>query len=166
MPRTGRPKQTLELTGEERETLVRWERRRKSSQALALRSRIVLRCAEGVANTEVAAACGVTAATVGKWRRRFCELRLDGLSDDPRPGRPATITTEQVEDVLVKTLESTPENATHWSRAKMAERTGLSDSTIGRIWRAFGLRRTGRRRSSSPTTRCSWRRSMTSAACT
>ena len=127
------------MTGEERETLVRWERRRKSSLALALRSRIVLRCAEGAANTEVAAACGVTAATVGKWRRRFCELRLDGLSDDPRPGRPATITTEQVEDVLVKTLESTPENATHWSRGKMAERTGLSDSTVGRIWRAFGL---------------------------
>ena len=139
MARTGRPKQRLELTGEERETLVRWERRRKSSQALALRSRIVLACAEGGANTEVAARCGVSANTVSKWRRRFCELRLDGLSDEPRPGRPATITTAQVEDVLVKTLESTPENATHWSRSKMAERTGLSDSTIGRIWRAFGL---------------------------
>ena len=139
MARTGRPKQTLELTGEERETLVRWERRRKSSQALALRSRIVLACADGGANTEVAAWCGVSANTVGKWRRRFCELRLDGLSDEPRPGRPPTITTAQVEDVLVKTLESTPENATHWSRSKMAERTGLSDSTVGRIWRAFGL---------------------------
>ena len=78
-------------------------------------------------------------ATVGKWRRRFCELRLDGLSDDPRPGRPATITAKQVEEVLVATLESTPENATHWSRSKMAERSGLSESTIGRIWRAFGL---------------------------
>ena len=129
----------MELTGEERETLVRWERRRKSSQALALRSRIVLGCAEGVANKEVAAACGVTAATVGKWRRSFCELRLDGLSDDPRPGRPATITAAQVEEVLVATLESTPQNATHWSRSKMAERSGLSPSTIGRIWRAFGL---------------------------
>ena len=139
MPRTGRPKAVLELTDEEREQLVRWERRRKSSQALALRSRIVLACAEGCANKEVAQACGVSEATVGKWRRRFCELRLDGLSDDPRPGRPATVTVAQVEDVLVATLESTPENATHWSRRKMAARAGLSESTIGRIWRAFGL---------------------------
>ena len=127
------------MTDEERDQLVRWERRRKSSQALALRSRIVLKCAEGHANKEVAAECGVAPATVGKWRRRFCELRLDGLSDDPRPGRPATITAEQVEEVLVATLESTPENATHWSRSKMAARSGLSESTIGRIWRAFGI---------------------------
>ena len=140
MPRTGRPKQVLELTDPEREQLMRWERRRKSSQALALRSRIVSACAQGRSNTEVAAACGVSAATVGKWRRRFCELRSDGLSDDPRPGRPATITAEQVEDVVVATLESVPENATHWSRSKMAERSGLSASTIGRIWRAFDLR--------------------------
>jgi transposase len=139
MARTGRPKQALELSDSEREQLVRWERRRKSSQALALRSRIVLKCADGRANKEVAAECGVAAATVGKWRRRFCELRLDGLSDDPRPGRPATITARQVEEVLVATLESTPENATHWSRSKMAERSGLSESTVGRIWRAFGL---------------------------
>jgi uncharacterized protein YerC len=130
----------LELTDPEREQLVRWERRRKSSQALALRSRIVLACAEGHANKEVAAACGVSPATVGKWRRRFCGLRLDGLSDDPRPGRPATVTAEQVKDVVVATLESVPENATHWSRSKMAERSGLSASTIGRIWRAFDLR--------------------------
>jgi transposase len=139
MARTGRPKVALELTEEERDQLLRWERRRKSSQALALRSRIVLKCAEGHANNEVAAECGVASATVGKWRRRFCELRLDGLADDPRPGRPATITAQQVEEVLVATLESTPENATHWSRSKMAQRSGLSDSTIGRIWRAFGL---------------------------
>ncbi len=119
--------------------LVRWERRRSSSQALALRSRIVLACAEGRSNTEVAAACGVSAATVGKWRRRFCELRLDGLVDDPRPGRPPSISAERVEDVVVATLESVPANATHWSRQKMAERSGLSASTIGRIWRAFGL---------------------------
>lgn len=140
MPRTGRPKVVVELTGSEREQLVRWERRRKSSQALALRSRIVLKCAEGIGNKQVAADVGVTASTVGKWRQRFSELRLDGLSDDPRPGRPATITAEQVEDVLVQTLESTPENATHWSRAKMAERSGLSKSTIGRIWRTFELK--------------------------
>jgi transposase/uncharacterized protein YerC len=140
MARTGRPKQVLELSDSEREQLVRWERRRKSSQALALRSRIVLRCAEGHSNKDVAAACGVTSATVGKWRRRFCELRLDGLCDEPRPGRPPTITAEQVERVVVDTLESVPENATHWSRAKMAERSGLSRSTIGRIWRAFELK--------------------------
>ena len=140
MPRTGRRKAVLELTDPEREQLVRWERRRKSSQALALRSRIVLKCAEGLANKEVAEAVGVAATTVGKWRSRFCELRLDGLSDDPRPGRPATITTEQVEEVLVATLESAPPNATHWTRSKMAERSGLSKSTIGRIWRTFELK--------------------------
>jgi len=100
----------------------------------------VLKCAEGLANKEVAEAVGVTASTVGKWRSRFCELRLDGLSDDPRPGRPASITTEQVEDVVVATLESTPENATHWTRASMAKRSGLSRSTIGRIWRTFELK--------------------------
>lgn len=140
MPRTGRPKAVLELTDTEREQLVRWERRRKSSQALALRSRIVLKCAEGLANKQVAEAVGVTPVTVGKWRSRFCELRLDGLSDDPRPGRPASITTDQVEEVLVATLEATPENATHWSRASMAKRSGLSKSTIGRIWRTFELK--------------------------
>jgi DNA-binding XRE family transcriptional regulator len=140
MARTGRPKAVLELTEEERAQLTRWERRRKSSQALALRSRIVLRCAEGLSNARVAEQVGVTPTTVGKWRSRFCELRLDGLSDDPRPGRPATITAEQVEEVLVATLESTPANATHWTRASMAKRSGLSKSTIGRIWRAFELK--------------------------
>lgn len=129
----------MELTAAEREQLVRWERRRTSSQALALRSRIVLECAAGRSNKDVAIACGVSTNTVCKWRRRFCELRLDGLSDEPRPGRPATITAEQVERVVVDTLELVPENATHWSRVKMAERSGLSASTIGRIWRAFEL---------------------------
>jgi transposase len=140
MARTGRPKAVLELSDEEREQLARWERRRKSSQALALRSRIVLKCAEGLSNKEVALAVGVSQPTVGKWRSRFCELRLDGLLDDPRPGRPASITTDQVEEVLVATLESTPPNATHWSRASMAQRSGLSKSTVGRIWRAFELK--------------------------
>src|SRR4051812_48039405 len=124
MPRTGRPKAVLALADDERAQLVRWERRRKSSQALALRSRIVLACAEGRSNTDVAAACGVAPTTVGKWRRRSCELRLDGLVDEPWPGRPATTSVERVEGVVVATLESTPEHATHWSRAKTAERSG------------------------------------------
>ena len=140
MPRTGRPKAVLELTDAERGQLRRWARRRKSSQALALRSRIVLGCAAGLTNKEVAACEGVSQPTVGKWRARFVELRLDGLDDDPRPGRPPSITAEQVEDVVVATLESTPVNATHWSRASMAQRSGLSKSSIGRIWRAFELK--------------------------
>ena len=140
MARVGRPKADLVLSDEERVQLVRWARRRKSSQALALRSRIVLESATGAANTVVAERLGVSRPTVGKWRARFLEHRLDGLVDDPRPGRPATVTAEQVEDVVVATLESTPANATHWSRSKMAERSGLSASTIGRIWKAFGLK--------------------------
>jgi transposase len=130
----------LVLDDAEREQLGRWARRHKSSQALALRSRIVLECAAGAANSVVAERLGVSRPTVGKWRSRFVESRLDGLADDPRPGRPASVSADQVEDVVVATLESTPANATHWSRAKMAERTGLSKSTIGRIWKAFGLK--------------------------
>jgi transposase len=140
MTRTGRPKATLVLTEEEREQLLRWSRRAKSSQALASRSRIVLACAEGLANKAVAERERVNQATVGKWRRRFVESRLDGLVDDPRSGRPPSITAAQVEDVVVATLEQTPSNATHWSRAKMAERSGLSPSTIGRIWKTFELK--------------------------
>ncbi|WP_246006163.1 helix-turn-helix domain-containing protein [Georgenia muralis] len=107
MSRSGRPKAELVLSEHEREQLTRWSRRAKSSQALALRSRIVLACAEGLDNKTVAARLGCAAATVGKWRTRFVEHRLDGLSDDPRPGRPASISVEQVEDVVVATLEST-----------------------------------------------------------
>jgi len=140
MPRTGRPKAELILTEQEREQLLRWSRRAKSSQALALRSRIVLRCAEGADNNTVAARLGCSANTVSKWRRRFVEHRLDGLVDEDRPGRPPLISADQIEDVVVATLESTPKNATHWSRSKMAERTGLSKSTIGRIWRSFELK--------------------------
>ena len=140
MPSRGRPKAVLELAEEEREQLQRWARRRKSSQALALRSQIVMACAEGKDNKSVAAELKCSQATVGKWRGRFVEHRLDGLADDDRPGRPASITAEQVEDVVVATLESVPANATHWSRAKMAERSGLSKSTIGRIWKSFELK--------------------------
>jgi transposase len=105
-----------------------------------LRSQIVLSCATGLTNKEVAAQLGISMPTVGKWRSRFIDSRLDGLVDEPRSGRKPTITAEQVEDVVVATLESTPEHATHWSRKKMAERSGLSKSTIGRIWKGFGLK--------------------------
>ena len=140
MPRSGRPKTLLEVTDDERDQLIRWARRAKSAQALALRSRIVLACADGLNNKEVAARLGCAAATVGKWRARFVEGGLDGLSDEPRPGRPASIAIDQIEEVVVATLESKPENATHWSRSKMAQRSGLSKSTIGRIWKSFGLK--------------------------
>jgi transposase len=136
----GRPKAELVVTDGERERLLRWSRRAKSSQALALRARIVLACGEGLDNKTVAARLGCAGATVGKWRSRFVAHGLDGLTDEPRPGRPPTISADQVEDVVVATLESTPVNATHWSRAEMAERTGLSKSTIGRIWRSFELK--------------------------
>src|SRR5215203_3177010 len=140
MARTGRPKAELVLTDQEREQLLRWSRRAKSAQALALRSKIVLACADGADNATVSSELRCAPATVGKWRARFVRDRLGGLSDEPQPGRPPVITVEQVEDVVVATLEKTPANATHWTRAKMAERSGLSKSTIGRIWRTFDLK--------------------------
>ena len=139
MARTGRPKASLVLTNDEWEQLVRWSRRAKSAQALALRSRIVLACADGTDNKTVATRLGCSSATVGKWRARFIANRLDGLVDEDRPGRPPSITLDQVEAVVAATLEDKPLNATHWSRASMAKRSGLSRSTIGRIWRDFGL---------------------------
>lgn len=140
MSRTGRPKAELVVTADEREQLLRWSRRAKSAQSLALRSRIVLACSDGLDNKTVAAKLGCTEATVGKWRRRFITGRLDGLLDEARPGRPPSITVDAVEAVVVATLEQTPANATHWSRASMAKRSGLSKSTIGRIWKAFELK--------------------------
>lgn len=139
MARTGRPKAVLTVTDAERSQLVSWSRRAKSSQALALRSKIVLACAEGMDNKSVAARLQCNPVTVGKWRARFIAKRLDGLVDEDRPGRPASITLDQVEDVVVSTLEAKPDNATHWSRTSMAKKSGLSKSTIGRIWKDFGL---------------------------
>jgi len=140
MPRTGRPKAELTLSAEEREQLTRDARRATSAQSLALRSKIVLACAEGADNKTVADQLRCSANTVSKWRKRFIEHRLDGLLDEERPGRPRTIGVDQVEGVIVATLESTPANATHWTRSKMAKRTGLSKTTIGKIWSDFGLK--------------------------
>jgi transposase len=127
------------LDGEEREQLEAWARRGKSAQALAQRSRIVLAAADGLNNTEIAGRLGMDVATVRKWRNRFAKQRLDGLVDEPRPGRPRTVSDAQVEEVIVRTLESTPKEATHWSTRSMAAEVGLSQSAVSRIWRAFGL---------------------------
>src|SRR3712207_1839102 len=126
MAERGRPKARLELSDDERAQLERWARRRTSAQALAQRSRIVLACASGETNTAVAERERVSGATVGKWRQRFVEDRLDGLVDEPRSGRPRTITDAHVEDVLVRTLETQPADATHWSTRSMAAASGLS----------------------------------------
>ena len=127
------------LSDDERAQLEAWARRRTSAQALALRSRIVLGAAEGLKNIEIAERLGTGRPMVTKWRNRFAEHRLDGLTDDPRPGRPRTVTDEQVEQVIVWTLESAPRDATHWSTRSMAREAGLTQSAVLRIWRAFGL---------------------------
>lgn len=135
----GRPIPELMLSAEERDTLQAWVRRPKTAQALALRGRIVLACAEGKNNTAVSAALRLCKQTVGKWRGRFVAKRLDGLLDEPRPGAPRQISDAQVERVITLTLESTPANATHWSTRLLARRCGMSQSAVSRIWRAFAL---------------------------
>jgi transposase len=129
----------LALSSDERAQLEAWSRRRTSAAALAQRSRIVLLAAEGLNNSEIGERVGVHRSVARRWRARFAVGRLDGLGDEPRPGRPRTISDEQVEAVVVKTLEATPKDATHWSTRSMAKELGLSQSAVSRIWRAFGL---------------------------
>ena len=129
----------IELSDQERAQLEAWTRRRTSAQALAQRSRIVLAAAEGLKNTEIAEWLGISRNMAATWRSRFAEHRLDGLTDEPRPGRPRTITDEQVDAVITTTLETTPKDATHWSTRSMAKQVGLTQTAVSRIWRAFGL---------------------------
>jgi transposase len=129
----------VELSEAERSQLEAWTRRPKSANALAMRSRIVLAAADGLNNTAIAAKLAIRVGTARKWRSRFVEHRLEGLLDEPRPGRPRTISDEQVEAVITKTLESAPREATHWSTRSMAAETGMNQTAVSRIWRAFGL---------------------------
>lgn len=135
----GRRLLPLVLNDEERDTLERWLRRRKTAHALAQRARVVLECAAGKLNRTIAQELRLDEDTVGKWRQRFLRHRVDGLLDEPRPGAPRTITDAQVERVVTLTLETTPRDATHWSTRAMAARCGLSQSAVSRIWRAFAL---------------------------
>src|SRR6266704_1019693 len=129
----------LVLSDAERRMLENWAKRRKTAQGLALRARIVLACADGGANIAVAARLGINRGTVARWRTRFLRSRLDGLSDEPRPGVPRTITDAQVEEVVVRTLEEVPEGSTHWSKRELARQVGISPASVLRIWHAFGL---------------------------
>lgn len=137
--RTGRPKAALVMTAVEQRDLTSWAHRSRSAPALARRARIILACATGQPNQTVARRLRVHPATVGKWRQRFGSARLAGLLDEPRVGAPRRITDAQIEDVIVRTLETTPRGATHWSTRDLAKATGLSAMTISRVWRAFGL---------------------------
>lgn len=137
--RRGRPKQVVQLTEDDREELLRWTRRHSTAQALALRARIILACADGGDDVLVAERLGIFRTTVGKWRRRYVRSGRDGLLDEPRPGAPRTITDADVERIIVRTLETKPRDATQWSSRSMAAAVGISKSTVSRIWRAFNL---------------------------
>ena len=141
MARRGRPTVEITLSAEERATLQRWARRHTSSQVLALRSKIVLASAAGDrTQAEIAAELGCNPSTVGKWRRRFVADRLDGLVDAPRPGAARSIGDDVIEAIVVETLETAPPDATHWSTRGLAAKHGISHTTVGEIWRAFGLK--------------------------
>ena len=135
----GRPTQPIVLTDEERDKLQQWAHRPKTSQRLALRARIVLGCADGMENRQVARQLRITDQTVCKWRERFRQARLEGLADEPRPGAPRQITDSQVEALITRTLESAPPQGTHWSTRTMAKTIGMSQSAVSRVWRAFSL---------------------------
>jgi len=137
--RTGRPKKALEIAGADHEKLRMMALRPRSTQAMAMRARIVLQCGQGMSNSAVARKLQITGATVGKWRERYRQSGLDGLLDEPRVGAPRKITDRQIEEVVTKTLESMPANGTHWSTRRMAEEAGLTQNAIVRIWHAFGL---------------------------
>jgi transposase len=139
MGRRGRPMPDLVLTDDERLTLTQWTRRRTTAQALARRARIVLTCADGLTNSAVADAEGVTRPTIGRWRQRFVDRRCAGLLDEPKPGAPRQITDAMVEHALTTTLETTPADATHWSTRSLAKACGLSQTAVARIWKAFAL---------------------------
>lgn len=140
MAKIGRPTPALIVTDDERSVLTRLTKRSRVNRSLAFRARLVLACADGTAASAVARRFRTTNATVGKWRRRFIDRRLDGLYDEPRVGTPRTISDKDVEAVIVKTLETTPPGETHWSTRTMAANAGMSHTTIGRIWRTFGLK--------------------------
>ncbi|WP_298795399.1 IS630 family transposase, partial [uncultured Pseudonocardia sp.] len=131
--------QMIVLSDDERAQLESWARRRTSAAGLALRSRIVLAAAEGGSNVALAERLGVARSTVRIWRNRFAERRLDGLVDEPRPGRPRTVSDADVERLITETLETAPKDATHWSTRSMAAHLWMSQSTVSRVWRAFGL---------------------------
>ena len=140
MARRGRPTVEITLNGDERNTLERWARRHSSSQALSLRCRIVLACAGGATNGDVATELRVHPTTVSKWRHRFAKDRLDGLVDAPRPGAARTIGDDVIEAIVIETLETAPPDATHWSTRGLAAKHGVSHQTVAEIWRAFGLK--------------------------
>jgi transposase len=138
MPK-GRPLALLTVSEQDRAQLEAWSRRPKTAQALAMRSRLILLAAQGQSSTAIAGKLSVRVQTVGKWRRRYLEMGLDGLFDEPRPGTPRKLGDAEVERVLALTLESTPTDATHWSTRSMAKRAGVSRASIHRIWQAFSL---------------------------
>jgi transposase len=140
MARTGRPTARIELSDEDTATLHRYAARARAARTLAFRSNIILACASGLRDVDVAAKLRTSAHTVGKWRKRFIENGIDGLLDEPRPGAPRKITDDEIEKLVVETLETTPKGATHWSTREMAKHLGMSHTTVGRVWRAFGLK--------------------------